>query len=255
MIDLVNLTDRTIVVTGASSGIGRQTAITLSQLGARVVLVARREDKLREVLSDLEGEGHGYRCADLSRIDEIEDVVKGIVEEFGSLDGLVHAAGIALDLPLKQYKPEKVEKEFRINFFSFIELVRQATARGRYNKGMRIVGISSIAAFKGAKAHAIYSASKAAMDGAVRCLAKELESKNICLNTVAPGMVRTEMYDVYLERSGGAEGRSNKGLLSRQYRGIIPPEDVAVSIAFLISPAARYITGICLPVDGGYLSN
>ena len=117
---------------------------------------------------------------------------------------------------------------------------------------MRIVGISSITAFRGDKAQTVYSASKAAMNGAVRCLAKELADKNICINTVAPGMIHTEMYEKYLLQYGCD---SNSKLLERQYLGIGKTDDVAAAVAFLMSPAAKFITGVCLPVDGGVTSS
>lgn len=117
---------------------------------------------------------------------------------------------------------------------------------------MRIVGISSVVAFSGDKAKTVYSASKAAMNGAVRCLAKELADKSICINTVAPGMIHTEMYENYLLQYGRD---SNSKLLERQYLGIGKADDVAAAIAFLMSSAAKFITGVCLPVDGGFTSN
>lgn len=250
---MINLSDKTIIVAGASSGIGKQTAITLSKLGAKLVLIARREDKLQEVIQAMDGEGHCYYCADLSQVETIEEVVKKIVSEQGKLDGLVYAAGIGTSLPLMQFKPEKIKKLFDINFFGFVEIVRQVCRKGRYNEGMRIVGISSIASFCGDKSHLAYSASKAAMDGAVRCIAKEVADKGICINTVAPAMTATEMYVKYLEKYG-EDSESNTELLKRQYLGLAKTEDIANAIAFLLSPAARFITGTTLPVDGGFTS-
>ncbi len=255
MFNLVDLTGKKIVVTGASQGIGRDTAIMLSKLGAQLALVARGEEKLKETLSLLEGEGHKYYILDISELSSIEGCVKDIVKDFGPLDGLVYAAGINLDRPLQLFKPDVVSNVLDVNLGGFIEIIRCMTKKKNFNTGMRIVGVSSTSAMKGTKAHVAYSASKAGMDGAVRCLARELADKNICVNTVAPGMIRTAMYEKYLEGNGGVDGVSNKGLLNRQYLGIGETSDVASAIAFLISPASRFITGICLPVDGGLTSN
>ena len=247
---LVDLTGWNILTIGASSGIGRQTAVTLSRLGAHVILAARREDKLRETLALLAGEGHALYPTDISDLDGIEVLFKTIKEDRGLLDGMVYCAGVNSTMPLLQLKPKRLRETFDINFFAFVEAVRQATRRGRYNEGMRIVAVSSVAATRGDKAHTAYSASKAALNSAIRCMAKELADKGIRINAVAPAMTNTEMFRAY----AGGNGEVNEGeeaLLQRQYLGLVEPEDVASAIAFLLSPAARSITGITLPVDGG----
>ena len=250
MTNLIDLTGRKILVIGASSGIGKQTAITLSKVGATVILTARREDKLRETLSLLEGEGHGIHCFDTQKLDEIETHIKQIVAEFGSLDGMVYSAGLGTAIPLLQTKPEKLQNVFEVNLFGFIESVRQLCKKGRFNPGMRIVGISSCASLRGDKSKTAYSASKAAMDSAIRCIAKEMADRGICINSVAPSMTATELYDHYLEKYGD-DSETNHELLKRQYLGIAETSDIASAVAFLISPAAKFITGITLPVDGG----
>lgn len=251
MNNLVDLSEKRILVIGASSGIGKQTAITLSQVGAKLSLVARNEEKLKAALSDLEGDGHDYFVYNVSDVSTIEALIKEIVAKDGPLDGLVYTAGVGTAIPLMQSKPEKVLDTFNVNFFGFFEVVRQISRKGRFNPGMRIVGVSSSASLRGDKSKAIYSSSKAAMDSAVRCMAKELAERSICINTVAPSMTATELYNHYLEKYG-EDSETNKDLLSRQYLGIAQPQDIANAIAFLISPAARFITGITMPVDGGY---
>ena len=255
MFNLVDLTGKKIVLTGASQGIGRDTAIMLSKLGAKMVLIARNEAKLQETLSMLEGEGHQYYLLDINELGNIEACIKNIVNDVGPVDGLVYAAGINNDRPLQLFKPDVVSNVLNVNLGGFIEIIRCLTKKKNFNSGMRIVGVSSTSAIKGTKAHVAYSASKAGMDGAVRCLAKELSEKGICVNTVAPGMIRTAMYYKYLDGNGGVEGNLNKGLLSRQYLGIGEAQDVAAAIAFLLSESARFITGISLPVDGGLTTN
>ena len=248
--NFIDFTGRKILVTGASSGIGKQTALTLGKLGADVILVARREEKLKEVLNELDGNNNACYAADLSETDRIEMLFKQIAEEQGKLDGMVYAAGIAMSLPLKLFKPEKIREVININYFGFIEAVRQICKKGRYNEGMRIVGVSSVASLQGDKAHLAYSGSKAAMDASVRCIAKEVADKGICINTVAPAMTETQMYHEFIKKNG-ADSRISREILERQYMGVGKPDDIANAIAFLMSPASRFITGITLPVDGG----
>ena len=247
---IADFSGRKILVAGASSGIGKQTAIRLSELGADVILLARREDKLQEVLQLLGRGSHAYYTADLNELDSIGSLFKRIQEEQGKLDGMVYSAGISLSLPLNVFTPEKLHKIFTINFFAFVECVRQVCKKGRFQEGMRIVGVSSIASMKGDKSHLGYSATKAAMDSAVRCIAKEVAEKGICINTVAPGMTATEMQEKYLQKQG-RDSKNYQEILERQYLGIGKPRDIAETIVFLLSPSARFITGITLPVDGG----
>lgn len=248
--DFVDLHGKKIIVAGASSGIGRETALLLNKLGASVILVARREDKLKEVIAQMTGEGNAYYAADMSDLNAIEPLFKRIVSECGKLDGMVYSVGMSLSLPLQMFKPEKLQRIFSTNFFAFVECVRQICKKGRYHEGMRIVGISSIASMKGDKAHLGYSASKAAMDAAVRCIAKEVADRGICINTVAPAMTKTEMYANFL-KNGGDNEAENQQLLARQYLGIAETEDISNAVAFLLSEKARFITGITMPVDGG----
>ena len=251
---IIDLTGRRILVIGGSSGIGKQTAITMSEIGAHVILTSNEQEQLTETLKELSGEGHSAYYIDVTDLNGIDGCIKQIVDEQGLLDGMVYSAGITDHLPLKLLKPERALFAFKVNFFGYVEAIRAITKKGRFNPGMRIVGVSSIAAIKGDKSHTSYSASKAAMDGAIRCIAKELADKQICINNVAPGMTATPMYDRFIERNG-EDDETLKILLERQYLGVVQPHEVADAITFLISPAARPITGTVLYVDAGVTTN
>lgn len=253
--DYIQMKGKHVLLTGGASGIGRQTAITLSELGARVSIIDLSKEGLEETLTMLKGEGHSIHEADLSKIEELEALVIGIVEETGPFDGFVQCAGIVKNLPIINYKFERLNKIMLVNFYSYFEIVRVLSKKGRFNEGMSIVAISSIAATHGATAQAAYGASKAAMDGAMRCLAKELGEKGIRLNTVQPAATETAMYKEYMELKATMKDTEMKVQANpRQYLGMNAPQDVANAIIFLLSPASRTITGVMLPVDGGYAS-
>lgn len=254
MYPLIDLTDKRIIIVGASKGIGRQTARTLSSVGAKCILISRNEDELISAIHELDGEGHGCHAMDVSIIEDIEPTVKGIVKEYGAIDGMVYAAGVTNDRPINLLKQEVIEKTMRVNYIGFIEFVRCLAKRKMYNPGMRIVGISSTASLGGTKAHTIYSSTKAAMDAAVRCLVHELADKDISLNTVAPSFIRTDMYEKWRENND-EDSMQYKIMKTIQYLGVGETEDIANVIAFLLSPASRFINGTCLVVDGGGSSN
>lgn len=255
MKDYIQMSGKHVLVTGGASGIGRQTAITLSELGAKVAVMDLQEDGLKETLSMLQGEGHSIHEADLSRVEEIEPLLVSIVEETGPFDGYVHCAGIVKNLPVTNYKYERLHKIMLVNFYSYFEIIRILSRKGRHNEGMSIVGISSVAATQGAPAQAAYGASKAAMNGAMRCLAIELGQKGIRLNTVLPAATNTAMYSDYMELKANMKETEMKIEANpRQYLGMNTPSDVSNAIIFLLSPASRKITGVQLPVDGGFAS-
>ena len=249
---MIDFKDKSILVVGASSGIGEKTACVLAEQGANVILLARRESRLIDLCKRIGENKASYYLCDVSEIESIESVVKTIVSDHGKLDGMAYVAGISDgDVPVKYLTYDRQLTTFKTNYFAFVEFVRQVTRRGNYNEGFRIAAVSSVASLRGEKAHVAYSASKSAMDSAIRCIAKELGPKGICINSVAPSMVNTEMYQHFLEVQG-EDSEANMKAVGRQYLGLAETSDVANALAFLLSPEARFITGITLPVDGGF---
>ena len=247
--NLVNLTDKKILVTGASSGIGRACAILISKLGANVILVARREDKLKETLSMMESSNrHMIIPCNISDVENISTLVSKI----GKIDGLVHSAGVAPMCPVGFIDSVQINSVFKINYYSFLELIKHYSKTKNRNSIMSVVAISSVSASVGWAGGSVYCGSKGALSATVRALAVELASKRIRVNAVSPSNIKTPLYE-----KGAAEmndEESMQGLIAKQPLGLGTPEMVANVVAFLLSEASSFITGVDLHVDGGYLA-
>jgi NAD(P)-dependent dehydrogenase (short-subunit alcohol dehydrogenase family) len=247
----MGLQGKNILITGASDGIGKTTAILASKLGAKVIMIARNEEKLQKVMRESEGNKHSWYSYDLKKIDEIENLIQEIVTINGALDGFVHCAGISGMRPLKMTKYNFLHDMMLINFYSFIELCRCISKKGNYKKNMSIVGISSVAGIKGFKGQSAYSATKAAMDGAIRSMSKELSEKDIRINSIVASMIKTKMYEGYRNKTGKTldDPRFSIYLL-----GIGEPIDIANAIIYLLSDCSRIITGTSWVIDSGATS-
>lgn len=246
----MDLTGKRILVTGASSGIGKSAAQVLSKLGAKVVLLARNEERLKATLDSLAGEGHGCYVFDLSAADEIPSLMKDIAREQGPLSGLFHSAGITFIWPSRMVKKKYIDAVFSGSIDAALMLTKgfcQKEVKGP--GGASIVMMSSVAAVCGHTGLSIYSASKGAVDGAVRALAVELAPRGTRVNSIVAGGIESEMHTKHLKNLIVEEllVYRRKHLL-----GYGTHEDVANAAAFLLSDASRWITGTTLIVDGGY---
>lgn len=247
-----NLTGKTILVTGASSGIGKATAIYINRLGAKVVMIARNEEKLKDIVKQTKDSNISYYLSDLKKIETIEKLVDNIVSREGKLNGFVHCAGIQEMRPLQVLKYNNIHDIMLLNFYAFVELSRCISKKTNYNLGASFVAVSSVASLHGEKSEVAYCASKSALDGSIRALAKELAVKKIRVNSVLPGFINTEMLTEYISFVGRDEFEKN--IIRTQYLGLGETQDIANIIAFLLSDASRFITGTGLIADGGYLT-
>lgn len=241
MKNLIDLSSKNILVTGASQGIGAVVCKELAECGANVIMIARSKDKLMQLKNELGNNCHIYPY-DLKDIDGIEKLIKQIVSEVGKLDGFVHCAGIGPTRPLKLSKYDFIHDVMLVNFYSFVEISR-VYAMKKNNNGGSIVAISSVGAIRANPAKVAYCASKAAIDGAVRALAVELKPNNIRVNSIQPGWVRTEMFEEYLNTLGDDVKKrfNSEDIYSKNT--IIETYEVARTILFLLSDMSSAISG------------
>lgn len=237
------------LVTGASSGIGQATCRVLAACGARVLAVARSEERLRGVVAELPGGGHAYECCDLGQDADLAAAVRGWAAKHGKLNGLVHAAGIQYMAPLKAFEAGAFDAMWKVNVRAAIELVQGFRHSSVHGGRGSVVFISSVAGLAGQTVLSGYSGTKGALVAIARSLAVELAREGIRVNCVAPGLVRTPMADQMRKMLG--ESRM-AALETLHPLGLGEPGDVAQAAAFLLSDAARWITGTTLVVDGGF---
>ncbi len=249
MLNPMDLTGRTVLVTGASSGIGRATSVLLAKLGAKLILVGRNEERLRETAQMLDGASHRLEVFDLEQLEAISPWMKRLAHEEGALTGLVHSAGVHLALPLKYMETAKLESVMRVNFVAAVSLAKAFRQKSVVAPPASIVFLSSVVGLVGQAGLSAYCASKGALLAVARSLALELAAEGIRVNCVAPAIVRTHMVEE-LERSLTEEQFA--AIEAMHPLGIGRPEDVAQAIAFLLADTGRWITGTALVVDGGY---
>jgi len=241
-----SLEGKTFLVSGATSGIGLETTRLLTAHGATVAACGRQVDRLT-TLSPERGQVVPFVC-DLSKPETADDLVQAVVARVGPLDGLVHSAGVMDLRPLKVTEAADLERVFRINVESGILLAKAFRKKPHRRTPASVVFVSSVMGLVGDVALTGYCASKGALIAAARALALELAPEGIRVNCVAPGQVRTPMWERTVESRGDAAVAAS---IARHPLGLGTPAQVAWPIVFLLSDAASWITGITLPVDGG----
>lgn len=239
------LQGKTILVTGASSGIGRAAAIECSRMGARVIVTGRDEERLKETLGQLEGEGHAMIVADLSDDAQLDR----LVEQTPVLDGLVNNAGINDLFPVLFINREELSRMLEINTVAPILLMQRLLRKKKLVKGASVVFTSSISGkYIAAPGNTLYSTSKSAICGFVKNAALELAARQIRVNSVCPGMIETHILD------GGMVTKEDLDVERQQYplKRFGRPEEVAYGIVYLLSDASGFTTGAELVMDGGF---
>ena len=249
--DPFNLKGNNIIVTGASSGIGRQSAISCSNMGARVILLGRNEGRLKETLDYMNiPSQHLTYSVDLVDYEKVQNAVKQVIAKVGKIHGLINCAGISTTLPFNLSKPEKMDEYFHTNVHSAMNLTRIVTKQSNISEeGASIVFISSVMGIVGENGKSLYSMTKGAIVAGARSLAIELAPRKIRVNCISPGVVESPMSKsaVY---SRNDESLNKISVLHPLGLGM--PEDVANACIYLLSDASRWVTGTNLIVDGGY---
>lgn len=239
-----SLTGKTILVVGASSGIGQSTAIECSKMGAKVIVSARSEEGLSQTISMMSGDSHQMIKADITN----EEDIKKLVDNITKIDGLVLSVGKGLTRPISFCTKEHHKDIFDINLFSQIELVRIFYKQKKITKGGSIVIIASIAGISSwTFGNSIYGASKAAINSYIRYFAKEFAARKIRVNAICPGMINTN----FINRGTLTDEDFKKDMEAYPLKRYGEPEEVAYGCVYLLSDATAWVTGSSLVVDGG----
>lgn len=237
------LSNKHILVTGASSGMGRVFSQMIAKEGAIVTIVARNEERLRQTLDSLDGNGHDYKVCDLTD----ENQMKDIISDMTPIDGVVFCAGINDYVPVKFLKQEKIDRIFQTNYFSEILLTQMLLKRKLIKKGASLVYISSLSSVLGVQGTLLYASSKAAINSAVKVIAAELAPQGIRANAICPGIVKTEMLSgTNIDEEAFMKQAEDYPL------GLGTPEDVGNAVIYHLSDGSRWLTGQSMILDGGY---
>ena len=240
-----------VLITGASSGIGKACAVECNAEGARVHLLGRDEKRLREVWDKLKNEGNSYHAMDLSETGKIENLINEIVMQYGKIGGFIHSAGYQTMAPLNALTPDHFIKIFTINTIAGFEISRHLSKKKNHSEaGLSIVFMASVMSILGESALVAYCASKAALVGGARSMAIELAPKRIRVNCISPGSVTGTAMETkdQAQLSIGEQAT----IASKYPLGLGATSDIANMACYLLSEKACWITGQNLVIDGGY---
>ena len=243
-----DFTGENFVVTGASSGMGRQVALELAQSGAKVLGIARREDRLRELQAQFPSNVF-VAPLDVCNSEQMECAIQEFVAINGKLHGGVHAAGINNFTPLKAYDKNLAHNIMDISFWAGVELVRLITKAKYAHQGTSAVLFSSVCAISNEKGMFAYAAAKAAINGCVGSLAKEICHKGHRINSIMPGWVEGSVM------TSSLDGLIDQNFFKKNHLlGLAQSDDITGMVLFLLSDRAKWITGTSIAVDGGFLA-
>ena len=242
---MAELDGKVAVVTGGNRGIGQAISSALAEAGAKVAVIARTDERAADAAAALAGEGHiGFAC-DVADGASVDAMVKAVEQQMGSLDILVNNAGVTDDNLLLRLSDEAWDRVLDTNLKGAFHTMRAAARGMMRRRDGRIINVSSVVGISGNRGQANYAASKAGLIGLTRSVARELASRGILCNAVAPGFIETEMTDAMTEEARDATvSRIALGRLGK-------PQDIASVVRFLAGPGAAYITGQVVVVDGG----
>lgn len=240
-----SLTGKQILVTGASSGIGRGIAIACSKMGASVIINGRNEQRLSETMSEMEGDENLSLAADLSNSISLVEMISRLPK----LDGVVHCAGIGQRILCKQLQEQDLDTMMNVNFKAPVMLQTELLKQKKINRGASIVFISSIASDSPSIGNAVYSASKGAIISYANCLALELAPRQIRVNCILPAMVWTDL----IFKGGVTEEVLKEDEKKYPLKRYGKPEDIANLSIYLLSNAAAWMTGASIKITGGAL--
>ena len=240
-----SLKGKTFLITGASSGIGKSTAIEVSKSGGTVIITGRNQSNLNATFQSLQGENNSQFVADLASKEELSE----LISKLPKLDGIVHCAGLTKNVPFKFATRDDLNEVFEVNFYAPVELTRSLLSSKKIAKEGAIVFVSSISGvYCSAVASSIYSASKGAVNGLIKGLALDVAKMKIRVNSVNPGMIDASIFREGRITEEQLDIDKSKYPLKRYGK----PEEVAYAIMYLLSDASKWVTGTNLVIDGGY---